>query len=243
MAHGMPDWFGTGEKTTTYGLSDDAELAVRLGSIVNFDRRGEVLAMTAFESGESDFSVLGNDLNCGSYWYMAGGLYRPTYLHIYKTGDSEGYVSVFHKGFIPPQTKLGIEAGVRNFAGSYKISLRYEESGFNLLRVWEIFFYPFGAGLYYLDANGGETQFAEMANDWFYGDGWNVMKMVVDTDTSSYVRFIFNHRTFVLSSPSCYQHGVSGNGSALQYVRVYNRPSAPSQCDVSHVILTGNEPV
>ena len=51
MAHGTPDWGLTAGTVTTYQLSDLAELAARLGSIVTFDRRGEVVFLETFEDG------------------------------------------------------------------------------------------------------------------------------------------------------------------------------------------------
>lgn len=49
MAHGTPDWNVTAGAVTTHQLTDLGELAVRLGSINNFDRRGDVIFMETFE--------------------------------------------------------------------------------------------------------------------------------------------------------------------------------------------------
>jgi len=51
MGHGTPDWWGGAPKSTTYALGDMAELAVRLGSIVSFDRRGDVIWLDSFNNG------------------------------------------------------------------------------------------------------------------------------------------------------------------------------------------------
>ena len=48
MPHGTPDWGLVGPKTTTYGMDDEGEAAVRLGSPHFFDRRGDVLLLTDF---------------------------------------------------------------------------------------------------------------------------------------------------------------------------------------------------
>lgn len=51
VVHGTPDWNVTAGRATTHPLTDLGELAVRLGSINNFDRRGDVIFMETFEEG------------------------------------------------------------------------------------------------------------------------------------------------------------------------------------------------
>jgi len=51
MAHGTPDWGLTAGTITVYQLTDLAELAARLGSIVTFDRQGAVVFLEDFEDG------------------------------------------------------------------------------------------------------------------------------------------------------------------------------------------------
>ena len=51
MPHGYPDFGATTAPVTTYGLDDLGELAARLGSIVTFDRRGDVVFQDSFEDG------------------------------------------------------------------------------------------------------------------------------------------------------------------------------------------------
>jgi len=48
MAHGQPDFSATSPKKTVYSLSDMAELAARLGSIVTLDRRGDIVWIEDF---------------------------------------------------------------------------------------------------------------------------------------------------------------------------------------------------
>lgn len=57
MPHGTPDWGHTGPKETTFGLDDLGELAARLGSLVTFDRRGDVLWLDDFEDGLAKVNI------------------------------------------------------------------------------------------------------------------------------------------------------------------------------------------
>jgi len=51
MSHGQPDFGMYTLAKTIYRLSDMGELAARLGSIVTFDRRGDVVWLDSFEDG------------------------------------------------------------------------------------------------------------------------------------------------------------------------------------------------
>ncbi|MFH1593720.1 MAG: hypothetical protein ABID09_03365, partial [Candidatus Omnitrophota bacterium] len=49
MAHTNPDYTSKGKLNTITASTDNAELAVRLGSVVTFDRRGNVIFIDDFE--------------------------------------------------------------------------------------------------------------------------------------------------------------------------------------------------
>lgn len=51
MPHGGPDWSTGGQISTVHTVEDLGELAARLGSIVTFDRRGNIIFLDDFESG------------------------------------------------------------------------------------------------------------------------------------------------------------------------------------------------
>lgn len=71
MPHGMPDWGLVGPKTTTFGLDDLGEHAVRLRSPHLFDRRGDVLLATDFRDGLEAF--IGDGTGVGWYVCLATG--------------------------------------------------------------------------------------------------------------------------------------------------------------------------
>lgn len=58
MARGYPDWGKIKKTTGVSALADLGELAVRLGSIVSFDRRGDVYFVDSFEEGVARWAVV-----------------------------------------------------------------------------------------------------------------------------------------------------------------------------------------
>ncbi|GAI56753.1 unnamed protein product, partial [marine sediment metagenome] len=61
MAHGQPDFGMYQIAKTIYRLADMGELAVRLGSIVTHDRRGDVIWMDNFDSGIAKWYQFASD--------------------------------------------------------------------------------------------------------------------------------------------------------------------------------------
>lgn len=59
MAHGQPDYGLYAAKETTYAQTDVAELAARLGSIVTFDRKGDIIWLDSFENGLAGWVISG----------------------------------------------------------------------------------------------------------------------------------------------------------------------------------------
>ncbi|GAI74201.1 unnamed protein product, partial [marine sediment metagenome] len=58
-----PDWWGNVPSETLHGGLDTGELAARLGSIVTFDRRGNIVWMDEFENGLGPWEVSGGGAN------------------------------------------------------------------------------------------------------------------------------------------------------------------------------------
>lgn len=57
MAHGQPDFGMYSAKRTVASVADNAELAARLGSIVTFDRRGDVILLDDFEDNINKWDI------------------------------------------------------------------------------------------------------------------------------------------------------------------------------------------
>lgn len=77
MPHGAPDWYKYRRDSATFPIDDLAELAARLGSIVTFDRRGDVILMDSFESGLGAWRPSGSapdyDISVSPHYSTRGG--------------------------------------------------------------------------------------------------------------------------------------------------------------------------
>ncbi len=109
MAHGQPDFGLYRAKQTVYGLADDAELAARLGSIVTFDRRGDVVWLDDFESDVFKWlfaqTGVGGSLVASTARASSGGF--SAYL---TTGGALGNIgNMSHMEPYPVVSKMGFE--------------------------------------------------------------------------------------------------------------------------------------
>lgn len=109
MPHGTPDWGHTGPKDTIYGLDDLGEHAVRLGSPVLWDRRGDVLHQTDFREGMGSFAGSGG----GAGWAVAlhAGNARTGAYCAKLTAGSDGALHAYLQKRLPRPVlaKVGLE--------------------------------------------------------------------------------------------------------------------------------------
>lgn len=108
--HGSRDWAAQAPTATIFQLPDMGELAVRLGSIDRFDRRGNVVFMDDFESGlstrwSSVFSAPGD----------APAIYTSTArsglcsCRIQSPGTGVNPAYILHQEPLPVLSRLGLE--------------------------------------------------------------------------------------------------------------------------------------
>ncbi|GAH29279.1 unnamed protein product, partial [marine sediment metagenome] len=106
--HGKPDW-GLQLKKTVYTFDDLSELAVRLGSISQFDRRGDVIFQDSFEYGLGKWLLCGD--KTGDEQILISKRSRSGGYCVKLTGGSEGslYSAMYIHLAYPVLSKLGME--------------------------------------------------------------------------------------------------------------------------------------
>jgi len=240
MPHGGEDWGTVGPLSTIYTVEDLGELATRLGSIVTFDRRGNVIWLDDFESGINKWYAL--SLLGGSMTWDAVRAYHGAFsCKMATSANTDAYRRMRHYFTYPAVTKMGFE-----FAHSMGPEA---ENLITLLVTLIRTDYRITAGV----------QYSKVTGQWQYWDGawhnitptqylhsdvamFNVTKMVIDLATAKYVRLISNNTTFDLSDKSC-QEGVVGAGDFIEmYIQVTAIEDEIAQLWVDNVIVTQNEP-
>lgn len=242
MPHGSPDWGWRGPKKTTYGLDDEGELAVRLGSPVLFDRRGDVVWMTDFRHGWGDcwgFGTAGYETRLLTGYYPRQGAYCVgLYLPVLVSG-SVGIVKYLS---YPVSSLVGLEATVDlpetvNYWGWHLLVRR----GLTELRAY-VHYNVVTDVLEYQTTAGAWVQFAAGLNLEALGLCAVTGKVVADIATEEYIRFILNEVEYPLTGAACYIQGAVQPRRFQAEVVAWNVDDDAMETHVDSVIVTQNEP-
>lgn len=242
MPHGHPD-YGIGAPTQTiYTIEDMAELAARLGSIVTFDRRGNVCFLEDFEGSlakcVTEYIGTGASISIVSD-VACGGSFSCKLV----TGNSEDdYALVRIRQPYPILSKMAIEVAwfpassaelfqlelwLYDGAKYYSAKVRWDSSIF----IWQ-----------YLDPVTGWTDIS--ADIYYYVDetSFNRVKLVIDFSAKKYGRLMVNDLTWDLSAKDIPSGADLSNAHLLGQIVVFASADANKTLYLDNIILTQNEP-
>lgn len=241
MARGQPDFGLYAPTETIAGLSDLGELAARLGSIVTFDRRGNVIWMDDFESGieawETYISGAGEVLWVPTYHRNGGFCLKMS------TAPITDYVcDIFTQIAYPILGKFGFESSFTRDSqlSSFRIVVSFY-NGTNLIsasirwtaatKTWAYL----GADNVYYDLS-PTIDFVSAVTV------FNTVKLVCDFANNKYVRLIANNTTYDLANLGMYiQSDTTGPHLELR-IRITTNTDMASTAYIDDVIETQNEP-
>jgi len=240
--HGLPDWGITVGGITTYQLLDVGEMAVRLGSPVSFDRRGEVIDIDSFENGLGNWSTVATGAGASVYLSLTRsrtGLYA---VKLTASSDPAQYSMIGKTLTYPIPSNLGFEISlcvdspiamfdiilrIYNGTAITRYDIRYD-------RATQTFYYlnaaaayvPFATGIY-LDA--GQAPFVPS-------------KLVLDIINNCYLRFIFGTHHFDLSGLSGYVIPTALQPEIIFNFELWGGTALNPAVYVDDFIFTQNEP-
>lgn len=242
MAHGAPDWWGTEPTATVHQVQDAGELAVRLGSPVSHDRRGNVVFMDSFEHGFNKW-LPATDGTDGSA-VLSALLARTGAYSAKITGDSDPtkYMSLYRIMPIPVEGKVGVEVSFTVSGDMDRIEARAViDNRTDLMRAGVRYNQTDGDFEYYNSAGGWTDIDADVA-PYAFGGAFHTMKFVFDTSINEYVRAILNHE----------EHDILGNAIEVAatgavenmaiWIEVYSDTGENPVIHVEDIIVTQNEP-
>jgi len=242
MAHGQPDFGAYSAKKTVGSMADNAELAARLGSIVTYDRKGDIMFADGLESGLSPYRISG----AGTGWsvtqsneHSRNGAFSAKLM----CGSDGVREARLHK-FLPYPifSDLGFEASFTMHDDVEYILLYIGiEGAINLIEA-RIQFDQDNSRLRYFNIGGTYTTIQAGLTLWEDDDMFNTLKVVVDFVKNEYVRVMLNERTWDLA-------GIPINTSGAffpphMFANIYCRGVAAKNAAIwaDDLIVTQNEP-
>ncbi len=238
----LPDWSKYQPGSVRFALEDLGEHAVRLGSQVSFDRRGEVLWQDHIAYGLAPYETLtsgtGASVKVSSDYTLQSGYA----LKLTGGSDSDRNANVYKFFNLPDVTRWGAEVAFA-FLTDYdvfRLFLRYYDG---------VKFYQASA---YLDFTNGEIQIRvptlgnikidDLENTYRQGGIFHTLKLVGDFETNKYVRLIYDNTEYDLSAYDLYYSSIPLEVCQYIFFSLVSRSGQNDYCHVGRCIITGNEP-
>lgn len=195
MPHGLPDYGINVAKEINFNLADLADLAVRMGSIVEYDRRGDVIYLDDYESPLRRYREIVS-ANCSARLDSTSSRSGAQCCKLATSGVINDFAATYY--YLAPMVSG------RHGAKISVVHLNFHTSNSEYVIYWSVFtgthninagiaLNPWARTIAYYDPAGVPVVFEDnfrpiSSNVWQYHN----MKLVVDFDTGYYVRFLFD---------------------------------------------------
>lgn len=242
MAHGKPDWNRTAGGLTTYQMDDLGELAARQGSIVTYDRRGDVIYLDDFEGSllRWEFTPGGT----GSAAALSTVAARSGIQSLLLTAGSDGNRNseVQHLMPLPRVSTIGLEFSF--FLPAAIESLEYQmffSDSINAI-IARVRVSDDDDELLFLNSGAGFTVF-KTALPLNNGLGlFHTGKLIVDWQAREYIAFIFDDISYDLSGNALQTSGLPVGYRSFFRIVLTGGAGDNDTCHIDDVIITQNEP-
>lgn len=242
MAHGHRDWGGYASTSTIHLLQDMGELAARLGSIVTFDRRGNVLFFDDFQTGLSRWSQGTVGAASSIYISLLTGLWGP-YSIGFTAGPNAGDLCSLNRYFAyPVPSRIGLELAstLHSDVGNLYLNLAHRNDDETVR--FRVRYLGSTDAFQYLDSAGAYQDLATGLGVYTGSDQFHHFKLVVDLTDNTYVRAIMDNHEYDLADIEGYNvaHGPGVLVGTL--ISLESSGAASSVVNLGGVIITQNEP-
>ena len=243
MPRDLPDWHAQNAQTTIGEVTDLGELAVRLGSIDTFDRRGDVVFLEDFEAGHVHCSLTTS--GSGAVADLSAAEARSGLFSVRLVGGSSGgrFAAVIRRAAPQVLAGLGLEVAVRIPGTIEHVQFQIlVYTGSNLL-TFDLRWRDAENDLQYRDSGGTWVTFATSVDLSTAAALFHMMKMGIDAANTNFAFLVLDNTTYSLAGIA----GQSEVNAALPVVDVAvvcgSRSGQNDTIYVDDLIFTQNEPV
>ncbi len=225
-----------------FSLQDMGELAARLWSPVQFDRRGEVVFMDAGQAGIAPWRVYGG--GTGNNVSAVGANSGPSGFAIRLTpGSDGGKTAGMSRTFSPARwSRTGFEIGVcltTSFDYLWIDIDRYDGLKRHLARLKLDYT---NLELRYWNSAGADVTIDTITDPTSVTHVHNSIKLVGDMDNFNYVRVIYNQEEYELAGIPLYLNPAFAAPQVLVALTAHGTGAGGEYLDITQSIITGNEP-
>lgn len=196
---GQPDYGMYAPKEVTTAISDMGEVAARLGSIVTFDKRGDVVDFDNFEGPVIKWSV-GTNI-AGSYVRHNSESVRSgaQALKLNTADDLTAYAFILKRIAILASKRLGLELSFSFLTAQQNLHLSLEYAKEDIEVEGEVKIEALTHQLYVKELGGAWIEVATLEDIDIGAFSFHTVKLVVDFNTNKYVRLLFDEFEYDIS--------------------------------------------
>jgi len=243
MPRDLPDWGAQSSQATVHEVTDLGELAVRLGSIVTHDRRGDVIWFDGFEDGLLKWTTATFGTGAAvdlSVVRARNGLFAARLV----AGSDGGQAARLDKTIpFPVVSPMGAE-----------FSFMLQQNIDNLQFVFDLFdgvdvtqylitWSDVNNNLLYQDSAGDNQVLASTIDLSQVVSLFHTIKLVVDMESSEYGRLILDQTSYSLSDIAGFVSADVTSPAVRIRINLIGRADSNDIIRVDDVILTQNENV
>ena len=241
MVHTLPDYTSKWKNKTISNMVDNGELAIRLGGINTYDRRGNVMWLDEFEDGINKWNTGGNGLGNAVTISAAASMTKASSAKMVtgSTGTFNAQMYVYRA--LPVLGKIGHEL-------SFTFDNDMTEIDINLNIRSGLVIYTAGLKLdhandriQYLDLNGVYQDLLTAINWQHATYNFATLKLVADFANNTYERLIFRDTETDMSAYAL-RNALAANEQRWEYfINCTGTNGNNATCYVDNVIITQNE--
>lgn len=218
----------------------NADLAGRLGSCKTWDWRGNILFANTFEHGLGNFnkatSGTGASVTITPDFSMFGGYAAK----LIGGSNSSKRAHIYTKMGRNPTDGYGLEVAWAVLSDYDYIEIQLIVTVGTTSHIGFIKHVRADGKLYYYGDDAAYHQFGTQTLESIF-NAFNFIKLVVDVNTSKYIRCLLNSATYDISAYALETSSIGSKDTVGVYVYCYSTAGNNYGFLVDHVILTGNE--
>lgn len=242
MSRGQRDFGQYAPKDTSTSISDMGEVAARLGSIVIFDKRGDVVTFDNFEEpllAWEKGTVVGGDYVRFSSLYVKSGS-QAVRLHC--DNHTSGSAHINKASAVLASKRLGMEISFCQLSLDLDLVIYLWYDDAVKASQAEVKIDTSNFKLSVRDAAYAWVEVADIPVLQRNPFTFHTVKLVVDFDTALYQRVILNETEYDVSGRSIYVDTTGGFSQVLTRVEAQTRNGVGGDVWVDDFILTQEEP-
>jgi len=241
MVHTLPDYTSKYKNLTISNVTDFAENAARLGSIVSYDRRGNVVLLDDFEGAVLHWNTAIRGVGAGITLSTINQKSGDQSAKLVTGAAINDYASLYRRMPVPVIKRLGFEISLIPEEDVDSTSIYGEIYTGTRRLVPEMRLDTVNDNLEYRNNVDAHTRIDDIDLLDAADECWLTMKMVIDYETEEYVRFILNNTEYDLTGTAL---RATNNGTAPHmYISIASWKVAlvNTTTYVDNFVLTQNE--